>query len=141
MDTAPRARRTTRRIRSIRAEIGLVTAALTLTLVLAPAAIATSSGSASVAPIVGRWQQSHTCDELVGALDALGLGTLAPGVIGDYFPNATPEELAAKSDICSGATPQLHSHFFTASGSSAHWISSRTRSMTARTWSWIRTPS
>lgn len=75
-----------------------------------------STGSDTVASIVGRWQQSHTCDELVSALNALGLGALAPGVVGDYFPDQTPEELAAKSDICSGATPQLHSHFFTASG-------------------------
>src|SRR5512133_2093357 len=57
----------------------------------APAAAGTST-----APIVGRWQQSHTCDELVSALNALGLGALAPGVVRDYFPNLTPEELAAK---------------------------------------------
>jgi hypothetical protein len=75
-----------------------------------------ATGSDPTASIVGRWQQSHTCDELVDALNALGLGALAPGVVGDYFPNQTPEELAAKPDICSGAVPQLHSHFFTASG-------------------------
>jgi hypothetical protein len=80
------------------------------------ASAVSAAGGASTAPIVGRWQQSHTCDELVSALDALGLGALAPGVVGDYFPNLTPEELAAKPDICSGALPQLHSHFFTASG-------------------------
>jgi hypothetical protein len=79
-------------------------------------AAAGAAGGTSTAPIVGRWQQSHSCDELVSALDALGLGALAPGVVGDYFPNLTPEELAAKPDICSGAVPQLHSHFFTASG-------------------------
>ncbi|MDX6324475.1 MAG: hypothetical protein QOK15_829 [Nocardioidaceae bacterium] len=66
--------------------------------------------------IVGRWQQSHTCDELVRGLDALGLEALAPGVVGDYFPDQSPAALAAKPDICAGATPQLHSHFFTASG-------------------------
>lgn len=80
------------------------------------ASAVSAAGGTSTAPIVGRWQQSHTCDELVSALNALGLGTLAPGVVGDYFPNLTPEELAAKPDICSGALPQLHSHFFTASG-------------------------
>jgi hypothetical protein len=74
-----------------------------------------SMGSATD-PFIGRWQQSHTCDELVSALNAYGLGALAPGVIGDYFPDQTPEQLAAKPDICSGAVPQLHSHFFTASG-------------------------
>jgi hypothetical protein len=72
--------------------------------------------SPATGSIVGRWQQSHTCNQLVSALNALGLGSLAPGVVGDYFPNQTPAELAAKPDICSGATPQLHSHFFTASG-------------------------
>jgi hypothetical protein len=77
---------------------------------------AAAAGGTSTASIVGRWQQSHTCDELVSALDALGLGALAPGVVGDYFPDLTPEELAAKSDICSGALPQLHSHFFTTTG-------------------------
>ncbi len=90
-----------------------------LTLVIGVASLnpaEAATGSDSTAPIVGRWQQSHTCDELVSALDALGLGALAPGVVGDYFPNETPEELAAKTDICSGAVPQLHSHYFTASG-------------------------
>jgi hypothetical protein len=79
---------------------------------LSPAA----AQSGSTASIVGRWQQSHTCDQLVSALNAEGLGPLAPGVVGDYFPDLTPEQLAAKPDICSGALPQLHSHFFTASG-------------------------
>jgi hypothetical protein len=77
---------------------------------------AQAAGTLATASIIGRWQQSHTCDQLVSALDALGLGSLAPGVVGDYFPNLTPQQLAAKPDICSGATPQLHSHFFTASG-------------------------
>jgi hypothetical protein len=75
---------------------------------------ATANPAAS--SIVGRWQQSHTCDQLVSALNTLGLGSLAPGVVGDYFPDQTGEELAAKPDICSGALPQLHSHFFTGSG-------------------------
>src|SRR4029453_3214429 len=94
-------------------------AAFFLTVVIGVASFsptATAGGGTSTAPIVGRWQQSHTCDELVSALDALGLGALAPGVVGDYFPNLTPEELAATPDICSGAFPQLNSHFFTASG-------------------------
>ena len=66
--------------------------------------------------IVGRWQQTHKCEQLVDALNELGLGSLAPGVVGDYFPNQTFDELAAKPDLCSGARPQKHSHFFTASG-------------------------
>ena len=77
---------------------------------------AVASASVEVAPIVGRWQQLHTCQEVVNDLDALGLGELAPGVAGDYFPDQTYDELAAKDDVCSGARPQRHSHFFTASG-------------------------
>jgi hypothetical protein len=91
--------------------IGLVSG-LTI-LGLLPTGAAASHATDS---IVGRWQQSHTCDQLVSALNTLGLGSIAPGVVGDYFPDQTAEELAAKPDICSGALPQVHSHFFTASG-------------------------
>jgi len=96
----------------------LVVAILSLSIGVAsplPAVRATAQGG-QVDSIVGRWQQSHTCDQLVSALNALGLAELAPGVVGDYFPDQTPAQLAAKPDICSGALPQLHSHFFTASG-------------------------
>ena len=65
-----------------------------------------SSPSEPVAPIVGRWQQLHTCQELVDALNAVDLGALAPGVVGDYFPDQTFDELAAKDDLCSGAKPR-----------------------------------
>jgi hypothetical protein len=37
-------------------------------------------------------------------------------VVGDFFPNETPQRLAQKPDICAGAQPSPHSHFFTASG-------------------------
>lgn len=69
-----------------------------------------------VAPIVGRWQQVHTCEQLVSGLKAEGLGAVAPTMVGDYFPDQTYDELAAKDDVCSGAKSQQHSHFFTASG-------------------------
>jgi hypothetical protein len=36
--------------------------------------------------------------------------------MGDYFPGKTPQQLARKKNLCSGATPQVHSHFFTAAG-------------------------
>ena len=36
--------------------------------------------------------------------------------MGDYFPNSTPQQLAAKPDICSGASPLKHAHFFTKLG-------------------------
>ena len=67
--------------------------------------------------IVGRWMQVHSCDQLVGGLEEAGLGAIAPSQIGDFFPNATAEELAAKEDPCSGAKPQRHDHFFAADGS------------------------
>ncbi|HYJ70466.1 MAG TPA: hypothetical protein VEX15_22665 [Nocardioidaceae bacterium] len=69
-----------------------------------------------VAPIVGRWQLNQTCQQFVDALEAEGLGVLAPYSVGGFFPNQTREELLAKDDLCSGAKPQLHSHFFTEDG-------------------------
>lgn len=74
----------------------------------------TGSGPSDEAssPIVGRWMQVHTCDQLVAGLEANGLGAVAPAVVGDFFPDASPEELAAKDDLCAGATPQRHYHFF-----------------------------
>jgi hypothetical protein len=37
-------------------------------------------------------------------------------VVGDYFPNVQPTTLAKKKNVCAGAKPQIHSHFFTADG-------------------------
>jgi hypothetical protein len=67
-------------------------------------------------PLVGLWMQVHTCDQLVAALEEAGLGEIAPAMVGDYFPDTAPEELAAKEDVCSGARPQRHFHFFDAAG-------------------------
>ena len=79
--------------------------------------IATSVGASSHAPakasIVGRWQTLRKCGGLVDALKEAHLRALAPGVLGDYFPNASPEHLARKRHICRGAEGQRHSHFFT----------------------------
>jgi hypothetical protein len=52
----------------------------------------------------------------MSALDQLGLGVTAPAVVGDFFPNETPQQLAKKPDVCAGTKPSPHSHFFTASG-------------------------
>jgi hypothetical protein len=68
------------------------------------------------ASIVGRWQTLRTCRGLVKALKEADLEPLAPGVVGDYFPNKTPEQLARKRHLCKGATPQRHAHFFTSDG-------------------------
>jgi hypothetical protein len=74
----------------------------------------TTAGSA---PLVGRWMQVHTCDQLVAGLEEVGLGATAPAIVGDFFPGVSVDELAAKEDLCSGAKPQQHSHFFDAAGS------------------------
>jgi hypothetical protein len=75
----------------------------------------TGAGS-STATIVGRWEQVHTCQQLVRSLKKVNLLPLAPGVVGDYFPDKTPQQLARKAHICQGAKPQRHSHFFTRDG-------------------------
>jgi hypothetical protein len=77
-----------------------------------PQASATSSQPA----LIGRWEQARDCQDLVSGLDHLGLGATAPAVVGDFFPNATPQQLAKKPEVCTGAQPSPHSHFFTASG-------------------------
>lgn len=63
-------------------------------------------------PLVGRWMQVHTCDQLFAGLEDAGLGETAPAVVGDFFPDIPVGELAAKDDLCSGARPQRHFHFF-----------------------------
>jgi hypothetical protein len=79
--------------------------------------VAVQSGvAAKSSPIVGRWQMVRTCQSMVVALQAAGLRPLAPSVVGDYFPNQTPQQLAKKKNLCQGAKPQLHSHFFTSNG-------------------------
>ena len=91
----------------------LATLAVTATCAVA---LAASTVFAKSSPVVGRWQTIRTCQDIVGALQAAGLRPLAPGVVGEYFPNQTPQQLAAKKNLCKGAKPQAHSHFFTAAG-------------------------
>jgi hypothetical protein len=67
-------------------------------------------------PLIGRWVQIHRCETLVAALNAAGIGTAAPAVIGDYFPDLPPEALAQKPELCAGAEPLRHYHFFDANG-------------------------
>ena len=75
------------------------------------AAVAGSSSS-----IVGRWQTVRTCQGLVIDLQKAGLRAVAPVVVGDYFPNQSPQDLAKKKNLCQGAKPQIHAHFFTSDG-------------------------
>jgi hypothetical protein len=93
--------------------------------IAAVAMIAANSGSSAMtssatattrSQLVGRWSQLHTCQELVAALQKAGLAATAPGAVGDYFPNKTPKQLAAKRHVCSGAAPLKHSHFFSKAG-------------------------
>jgi hypothetical protein len=84
--------------------------------VVAVVLLIVQSGAAKPSPLVGRWQTVRTCQDMVGALKAAGLGPLAPGMVGDYFPNQNPQQLAKKKNLCQRAKPQAHSHFFTTTG-------------------------
>ena len=75
-----------------------------------------ATSSPRPASIVGRWEVSRTCEGMVEALDAAGLGKLAPSMVGEYFPGQSPKQLARKADVCEGAKATPHSHFFTDDG-------------------------
>jgi hypothetical protein len=75
-----------------------------------------TTSSPRQASIVGRWEVLRTCEGMVQALDQVGLRELAPSVVGDYFPDQSPKQLARKADVCHGAKPQQHSHFFSEDG-------------------------
>ena len=72
---------------------------------------------AAVHPLVGRWEKVTTCQQIVDSLRRFGLEAVAPAMLaGNGLVPGTPAELAAKDNICSGAVPRVHSHFFTRSG-------------------------
>jgi hypothetical protein len=103
----------------LRSRLTIVMATLLVTTLGVGVASALDAPTASALaknPIFGHWQQTHRCASLVHALTKVHLRPLAPGVVGDYFPNETPQQLASKKHICSGAEPQRHSHFFTRDG-------------------------
>jgi hypothetical protein len=76
----------------------------------------TSQTKGDVPTLVGRWERVNECTQLVRALDQAGLRPIAPSVVGDYFPEASPKELARKDDLCAGAEPFVHYHFFDEAG-------------------------
>lgn len=86
------------------------------------AAATTSASPAEATPadaLVGEWQRTTTCAELVQALERAGLEELAlEAVAGNGFvPGVTtPEQIADPARPCEGAVPRKHSHFFTQSG-------------------------
>jgi hypothetical protein len=85
-------------------------------------AASTGSTTGEAAPaaetptLVGRWERVNECSQLVEADERAGLAEIAPGNVGDYFPDATPKELAQKDELCKGAKPFVHSHFFNENG-------------------------
>jgi hypothetical protein len=103
---------------AIRSDVGIASLALALAAtIVIPAAATTSAGalaSARPAALVGRWERVNTCQELVRALRERGLGPTAPAMVaGNGYVPGTPKQLARKADICKGAIPRRHSHFFT----------------------------
>jgi hypothetical protein len=44
------------------------------------------------------------------------LRAVAPVIVRDYFPNQSPQDLAKKTNLCQGAKPQIHAHFFASDG-------------------------
>jgi hypothetical protein len=83
---------------------------------VASTAAAMPATTAETQALVGRWERVNECPQLVKALDEAGLGAIAPSVAGDYFPGISAKKLAKKADVCAGAKPFVHSHFFTDSG-------------------------
>lgn len=84
----------------------------------APESPTVSVTPSPVAPLVGRWERVTTCQEMVKALVAAGMAELAPvALAGNGLVPGSAEQLARKTDICEGARPRVHSHFFTEGGS------------------------
>jgi hypothetical protein len=94
------------------------------------AAQSAAPSATGAAPLVGRWQRTVTCQELVSALRNAGLGALAPyawrGQTSSKgqssFKPGSPKP--TKAHPCSGAIPRLHSHFFNRQGEfgSLDWL-------------------
>jgi hypothetical protein len=106
------------RILAPRKNVALTSLAVIGCTLVGSAALAVAAhGGSSSSTIVGRWSRTTTCRQFVDALSEAGLRALAPGVLaGNGLVSGTPKQLAAKANICSGATPRVHSHFFTRDG-------------------------
>jgi hypothetical protein len=63
----------------------------------APPDATSESSPEAIAPLVGRWEQTRECEDLVRAFVAAELARLAP-------------------PSCKGKHPQVHAHFFTETG-------------------------
>jgi hypothetical protein len=68
-----------------------------------------STGATTTEPaLVGRWERVNECEQLFGAFKDAGLEKIASSFVGDFFPDADPQELARKDDLCEGAAPFTH---------------------------------
>lgn len=66
---------------------------------------------------VGRWSRVTTCSEIVAMLKKAGLGAMAPAMLtGNGLVSGTPQQIAKKPNICAGARPRVHYHYFTEDG-------------------------
>jgi hypothetical protein len=77
--------------------------------------IASASATPGANTIVGEWQRSPTCQELVQALTQAGFGDFAAEAVGGAALLTTPENVPAKDPkhpCADAAGPILHSHKF-----------------------------
>lgn len=108
-----------------------------------PSAFATSPSEqpgtdqpADISPLVGTWERTQRCAELVKVLTDNGLeGSILPTLAGDgWIPGVTrAEQIAELGHPCKDAVSRKHSHFFTADGSSARSMPMASRSTTGAT--------
>jgi hypothetical protein len=74
---------------------------------------------ADVSPLVGTWERTQTCAELVDVLTDNGLErSILPTLAGDgWIPGVTkPSQIDDPGHPCKDAVSRKHSHFFTADG-------------------------
>ncbi len=74
---------------------------------------------ADISPLVGTWERTQRCAELVKVLTDNGLrGSILPTLAGDgWIPGVTrAEQIADPGHPCKDAVSRKHSHFFTADG-------------------------
>ena len=80
----------------------------------------TSSSAPPTTPaIVGEWQRTQSCDELVGLLRGAGMPQAVVPMLAEdgWIPGVTkPSQIEDPAHPCEHAVPRKHSHFFTADG-------------------------
>jgi hypothetical protein len=78
-----------------------------------------SSATTPTSDLVGVWERTQTCQELVSVLTRYGLqDAILPGIAGDsWIPGVSDaSQIKDPRHPCRGAAPRKHSHFFTADG-------------------------